>query len=106
LVALPRAARVVITGRFRPTTGATLVWSSGPRAVVALATDLLAWAQLLALDGPARRREPRKLRFRLLAAAGRLARGGRRLRLRIDATWPWAPDLTAAFTRLASLAPG
>jgi hypothetical protein len=74
--------------------------------LVALATDLLAWAQILALRGPARRWEPKKLRFRLLAAAGRLARGGRRLRLRIDAAWPWAPDLTAALTRLASLAPG
>jgi hypothetical protein len=74
--------------------------------LVALATDLLAWTQLLALDGAARRWEPRKLRFRLFATAGRLARGGRRLRLRIDASWPWAPDLAAAFTRLASLSPG
>jgi hypothetical protein len=74
--------------------------------LVALASELTAWTQLLALDGPARRWEPRKLRFRLLATAGRLARGGRRLRLRIDAAWPWAPDITAAFTRLASLSPG
>jgi hypothetical protein len=74
--------------------------------LVALATDLLAWAQLLALRGLARRWEPKKLRFRLLATAGRLARGGRRLRLRIDAAWPWAPDLTAALTRLAAFAPG
>jgi Transposase DDE domain group 1 len=74
--------------------------------LAALAGELLAWTQMLALDGPARRWEPRKLRFRLLAAAGRLARGGRRLRLRIDAAWPWAPGITAAFTRLASLSPG
>jgi hypothetical protein len=74
--------------------------------LVALASELTAWTQLLALHGPARRWEPRKLRFRLLAIAGRLARGGRRLRLRIDASWPWAPQVTAAFTRLASLSPG
>jgi Transposase DDE domain group 1 len=43
--------------------------------LVAIATDLLAWAQLLALDGPGRRWEPKKLRFRLLATAGRLTRG-------------------------------
>jgi Transposase DDE domain group 1 len=74
--------------------------------LVALASELTAWTQLLALDGPARRWEPRKLRFRLSATAGRLARGGRRLRLRIDAAWPWAPQVTAALTRLASLSPG
>jgi hypothetical protein len=31
-------------------------------------------------------------------------RGGRRLR--IDAAWPWAPQVTATFTRLVSLSPG
>jgi hypothetical protein len=61
---------------------------------------------MLALDGPARRREPRRLRFRLFATAGRLARGGRRLRLRIDTAWPWAPQIITAFNRLASLSPG
>jgi hypothetical protein len=74
--------------------------------LTAMASELTAWTQMLALDGPARRWEPRKLRFRLFATAGRLARGGRRLRLRIDAAWPWAPQITAAFTRLASLSPG
>ena len=38
-------------------------------------------------------------------AAGRLARGGRRLRLRLAATWPWAAQLTAAITRLQAFAP-
>jgi hypothetical protein len=74
--------------------------------LVALATDLLAWTQLLALDGPARRWEPRKLRFRLLATAGRLARSGRRLRLRLAERWPWAADVTAAITRLQALPAG
>jgi hypothetical protein len=74
--------------------------------IVALACELLAWTQLLALAGPARRWEPRRLRLRLFSVAGRLARGGRRLRLRIAATWPWATQITAAFTRLQALAPG
>ena len=54
--------------------------------IVALACELLAWMQMLALAGPARRWEPKRLRLRLFAAAGRLVRGGRRLRLRLAAT--------------------
>jgi hypothetical protein len=50
--------------------------------VVALACDLLAWAQMLALAGAARRWEPKRLRLRLFAVAGRLASSGRRLWLR------------------------
>jgi Transposase DDE domain group 1 len=74
--------------------------------IVALACDLLAWTQLLALTGQARRWEPRRLRLRLFAAAGRIARGGRRLRLRLAASWPWATVITIALTRLSDLAPG
>ena len=51
--------------------------------IVALACELLAWTQILALTGTARRWEPKRLRLRLFSAAGRLARGGRRLRLRL-----------------------
>jgi hypothetical protein len=74
--------------------------------LVAMACELLAWMQMLALQGPARAWEPKRLRLRLFSAAGRLARGGRRLRLRIAATWPWAGQLTTAITRLQALAPG
>jgi Transposase DDE domain group 1 len=56
--------------------------------IVALACELLAWTQLIALAGQARRWEPKRLRLRLLSVAGRLARGGRRLRLRLAARWP------------------
>ena len=45
---------------------------------------------MLALTGNARRWEPKRLRLRLFAVAGRLARGGRRLRLRLAERWPWA----------------
>jgi hypothetical protein len=74
--------------------------------LVAMASELLAWMQMLALDGAARAWEPKRLRLRLFSAAGRLARGGRRLRLRLAATWPWAAQLTAAITRLQAFAPG
>jgi hypothetical protein len=74
--------------------------------IVALACELLAWMQMLALTGPARRWEPKRLRLRLFAAAGRLARGGRRLKLRLAANWPWASHITATMTRLQALAPG
>jgi hypothetical protein len=59
--------------------------------VVALAADLLTWMQTLAFDEcqPARRWEPKRLRFRILAVAGRVIRTGRRKRLRLPRHWPW-----------------
>jgi hypothetical protein len=74
--------------------------------LVAMACELTAWMGMLALTGQARAWEPKRLRLRLFAAAGRLARGSRRLRLRLAATWPWATQLTAAITRLQAYAPG
>jgi Transposase DDE domain group 1 len=74
--------------------------------LVAMACELTAWMQMLALDGPARRWEPKRLRLRLFTAAGRIVRGGRRLRLRITATWPWGSHLTAAIARLQAFTPG
>ena len=59
--------------------------------IVALAADLLAWTQTLAFDEtePARRWEPKRLRFRILAVAGRIIHTGRRRRLRLPRDWPW-----------------
>ena len=74
--------------------------------IVALACELLAWTQMLALTGKARRWEPKRLRLRVFAVAGRLARGGRRLRLRLAERWPWAGQITAAVTRLQALPSG
>jgi hypothetical protein len=74
--------------------------------IVAMACELLAWMTMLALTGPARRWEPKRLRLRLFSVAGRIVRGGRRLRLRLAATWPWARQTAAAITRLQVLAPG
>jgi Transposase DDE domain group 1 len=73
--------------------------------LVAMACELLAWMQMLALDGPARAWEPKRLRLRMFSAAGRLVCSGRRLRLRLAATWPWASQLTTAITRLQAFAP-
>jgi hypothetical protein len=73
--------------------------------IVALACDLLAWMQMLALTGKTRRWEPKRLRLRLFTCAGRIVRGGRRLHLRLAASWPWAQQITAAITRLQALAP-
>ncbi|HEY2640707.1 MAG TPA: IS1380 family transposase [Streptosporangiaceae bacterium] len=74
--------------------------------IVALACELIAWTQLLALHGPARRWEPKRLRLRLFAAAGRIVRGARQLRLRLAARWPWTVQISAAVQRLRDLAPG
>jgi hypothetical protein len=56
--------------------------------------------------GPARRWEPKRLRVRIFAAAGRLVRGGRRLRLRLAERWPRAREITAAISRLQALPSG
>jgi hypothetical protein len=62
--------------------------------------------QMLALTGPARRWEPKRLRLRLFAVAGNIARSGRRPRLRLAQRWPWNSLITTAASRLQSLAPG
>ena len=61
---------------------------------------------MLALHAAARRWEPKRLRLRIFTAAARLTRGGRRLRLRLSARWPWATQITAAISHLQALAPG
>ena len=64
---------------------------------------LLAWLKLLALDGDLAKAEPKTLRYRVLHAAARLVRGGRKRRLKIQATWPWAEAITAAWQRIDAL---
>jgi hypothetical protein len=76
-------------------------------AAAAIAADLIAWLQILVLDGDLAQAEPKRLRYRILHTAARLVRGQRRRRLRIPATWPWATQITAAFDRIAAIpAPG
>ena len=68
-----------------------------------IAAILLAWLKLLALDGDLAKAEPKTLRYRVLHAAARLVRGGRRRRLKIQAAWPWAVAITAAWQRIDAL---
>jgi hypothetical protein len=72
---------------------------------VMLAVDLISWAQTILLHDhrTLARAEPKTLRYRLLHVAGRLVRGARRLRLRLDRHWPWAAALATAFARCAAL---
>lgn len=67
---------------------------------VLIAQDLLAWTQLLGLDGDLARAEPKRLRYCLLHTAGLLVKRSRQQHLRIADGWPWADQLTAAFTRV------
>lgn len=71
-----------------------------------MASELLAWMAMLALDGKARLPDPKRLRLHLFSAAGRRARGVRCLRLRIAARCPWNPVITSTADRLLELAPG
>jgi len=71
--------------------------------IVLLAHDLIVWAQALLLDGELAKAEPKRLRYRLMHVAGRLAFSGRRAKLHLQDTWPWAGELVAAFERLKAL---
>src|SRR5581483_11075777 len=72
-------------------------------AVTALASELLAWTARLALPASAALYEPKRLRLRILAVAGRIVTSARRRTLNIDPAWPWAEVITLADTRLRTL---
>ena len=72
-------------------------------AAALIAAALLSWLRLIALDGDLARAEPKTLRYRVLHAAGKLVRGGRRRRLKIPATWPWAQAIATAWDRITAL---
>ena len=71
--------------------------------VVHLAHDLIAWTQTLLLTGELAKAEPKRLRYRLLHVAARLAFHARAATLHLPACWPWAAQLAAAFERLQAL---
>lgn len=73
--------------------------------LVLIAHDLLRWTQRLLLTGELAKAEPKRLRYRLLHVAARLAFHARGAQLRLQANWPWASDLAAAFQRLTALPP-
>jgi len=69
-----------------------------------LAAELLVWTQLLAWgDQPARLWEPKRIRLRLLAVAGRVITTGRRRILRLSQRWPWADLVVGGHRRLTAL---
>ncbi len=72
-------------------------------AIAALAAGLPAWCARLALPDTAAGYEPKRMRLRILATAGRLVRSARRHVLHIDPTWPWATTITNAHARLCAL---
>jgi len=71
--------------------------------IVMLAHDLLVWTQALALNEELAKAEPKRLRYRLLHVAARLAFSGRRGKLHLPAAWPWTEALKAAFEKLETL---
>jgi hypothetical protein len=74
-------------------------------AIVAMAAELTAWMQLLALTGhDARRWEPKKLRLRLFTVPAALARTGRRVLLHLADRSPWAALAANGVHRLHALA--
>jgi Transposase DDE domain group 1 len=70
-------------------------------ALVALALDLTAWMQMLALTGhQARRWEPKTLRLHLFSLPGRIARHARATRLHLPRNAPTTGLALGAITRL------
>ena len=67
--------------------------------IVLIAQDLIAWTKALCLDGELARCEPKRLRYRLLHLAGRLAVHARQTNLHPTATGPghasWPPPSRA-----------
>jgi hypothetical protein len=71
--------------------------------LVCVAQDLLAWTQLLALDEAFVKAEPKRLRYCVLHVAAQHVTSGRRNRIRIAESWPWAAALVDAFHRVNAL---
>jgi Transposase DDE domain group 1 len=71
--------------------------------IVMLAHDLIVWTQTLCLDGELATAEPKRLRYRLLHLAARLAFSARQAKLHLPTSWPWTEALKAAFEKLNTL---
>jgi len=73
-------------------------------AIVALAVEITAWMQMLALAGhDARRWEPKRLRLRLFTLPATMARTGRQVLLHMADKSPWADLTRQAIDRLRAL---
>jgi hypothetical protein len=69
----------------------------------AIATDLIAWLQLLGCHGHLARAEPRTLQYQIFHTPATLTRGGRQRRLNFPPDWPWTTHIQALFHRLFAL---
>jgi Transposase DDE domain group 1 len=75
--------------------------------LVLMGVDLLSFTRRLLLFGTElAASEPKRLRYRLLHVAGRIARHAGCVKLRLPRTWPWAQTLACAFARLQALPSG
>ena len=75
------------------------------QAIVALACEITAWAQLLAFtEHHARRWEPKRLRLRLFSLPAHAARHARRVVLHLPGHAPWAGLVLDGLDRLRALA--
>ena len=71
-----------------------------------IAADLTAWTRLLGCTGEAKvlaACAPKALRYRFLHVPARLTHSGRRRRLRIPESWPWAAAVVAVFANIAAI---
>ena len=74
-------------------------------AIVALAVEITAWMQMLALNGhQARRWEPKRLRLRLFTLPASIARTGRVVHLHLATKAPWVDLVNEGVRRLRALA--
>ena len=74
-------------------------------AIVALAVEITAWMQMLALNGhQARCWEPKRLRLRLFTLPATIARTGRQVRLHLATKAPWVDLVNEGVGRLHALA--
>jgi hypothetical protein len=69
----------------------------------AIATDLIAWLQLLACSGHLTRAEPKTLQYQVFHTPATLTRGGRQRQLNFPPDWPWTTHIQAIFARLFAL---
>jgi hypothetical protein len=88
-------------GRFPST---SFAFNQAWMAAALIAATLLAWIKLIAFDGSLAKAEPKTMRYKILHAAARLVRSGRRRILKMAAGWPWAEAITQAWARIAELA--
>ena len=74
-------------------------------AIVALAVEITAWIQRLALTTHAARRwEPKRLRLRLFTLPATIARTGRQIHLHLATKAPWVDLVNEGVDRLRALA--